>query len=96
MYSLRYGTPPIVRATGGLEDTVIDAAEPGGNGVKFKGYSPADLVGAVRRALDLFRKPTEWRKMQQNGMKRDFSWDASAREYVKVYEGAGAAAQTKP
>jgi starch synthase len=96
MYSLRYGTPPIVRATGGLEDTVIDAAEPGGNGVKFKGYSPADLVGAVRRALDLFRKPTEWRKMQQNGMKRDFSWDASAREYVKVYEGAVVAAQTKP
>jgi starch synthase len=96
MYSLRYGTPPIVRATGGLDDTVTDATEPGGNGFKFSGYSPADLVAAVRRALDLFRKPKEWRKIQQNGMKLDFSWDASAREYVKVYEGAGAAAQTKP
>ena len=96
MYSLRYGTPPIVRGTGGLEDTVKDAAEPGGNGFKFKGYSPTDLVAAVRRAVDLFRKPKEWRKIQQNGMKLDFSWDASAREYVKVYEGAVAAAQTKP
>ncbi len=96
MYSLRYGTPPIVRATGGLDDTVIDAAQPGGNGFKFKGYSPTDLVAAVRRALDLFRKPKEWRKIQQNGMKLDFSWDASAREYVKVYEGAVAAVQTNP
>jgi starch synthase len=96
MYSLRYGTPPIVRATGGLDDTVIDAAEPAGNGFKFRGYSPADLVGAVRRALNLFHKPKEWRKIQQNGMKLDFSWDASAREYVKVYEGAVAAVQTQP
>jgi len=96
MYSLRYGTPPIVRATGGLDDTVIDAAEPAGNGFKFRGYSPADLVDAVRRALNLFHKPKEWRKIQQNGMKLDFSWDASAREYVKVYEGAAAAVQTKP
>ena len=96
MYSLRYGTPPVVRSTGGLEDTVKDASEPGGNGFKFRGYSPADLVAAVRRALELFRKPKEWRKIQQNGMKLDFSWDASAREYVKVYEGALAAAQTRP
>ena len=96
MYSLRYGTPPVVRATGGLEDTVKDASEPGGNGFKFDGYSPADLVATVLRALDLFRKPKEWRKIQQNGMKLDFSWDASAREYVKVYEGAVAVAQTRP
>jgi len=96
MYSLRYGTLPIVRSTGGLEDTVRDVTEPGGNGFKFRGYSPADLVAAVRRALDLFGKPKEWRKIQQNGMKLDFSWDASAREYVKVYEGAVAAAQTRP
>ena len=96
MYSLRYGTLPIVRSTGGLEDTVRDVTEPGGNGFKFRGYSPADLVAAVRRALDLFGKPKEWRKIQQNGMKLDFSWDASAREYVKVYEGAGAALAQKP
>jgi starch synthase len=93
MYSLRYGTVPIVRATGGLDDTVVDVAQPGGNGFKFKEYSPAALVAAVRRALDLFRKPNEWKKIQQNGMKQDFSWDASAREYVKVYEAAQAAAR---
>jgi len=96
MYSLRYGTAPIVRATGGLDDTVKDASEPGGNGFKFSGYSPAAMVATVRRALDLFRRPKEWKKIQQNGMKQDFSWDASAREYVKVYEGAVMAAQTNP
>jgi starch synthase len=93
MYSLRYGTPPIVRATGGLADTVKDAAEPGGNGFTFHELSSAELVSAVRRALELFRNRSEWRKIQQNGMKLDFSWDASAREYVKVYEGAAAAAR---
>lgn len=96
MYSLRYGTPPIVRATGGLEDTVKDASEMGGNGFKFSGYAPAEMTTTIRRALNLFRKPKEWRKIQLNGMKLDCSWDASAREYVKVYEGALAAAQTKP
>ena len=97
MYSLRYGTLPIVRATGGLEDTVSDASEPGGNGFKFREYSPA---GARRRPSggrwSSSASPAEWRKMQQDGMKLDFSWDASAREYVKVYEGALAAAQTTP
>jgi starch synthase len=91
MYSLRYGTLPIVRATGGLADTVRDVSETGGNGFTFQGYSPVDLVSTVRRALELFRNPAEWRKIQLNGMKLDFSWDASAREYVKVYEGAAAA-----
>jgi starch synthase len=92
LYSLRYGTPPIVRATGGLEDTVTDAGRPGGTGFKFSGYSPADLVATVQRALELFRKPKDWKKIQQNGMKLDFSWDASAREYVKVYEGTAVSA----
>jgi len=91
MYSLRYGTLPIVRATGGLADTVRDVSETGGNGFTFQGYSPVDLVSTVRRALELFRNPAEWRKIQLNGMNLDFSWDASAREYVKVYEGAAAA-----
>ena len=56
----------------------------------------AALVATLRRALDLFRKPNEWKKIQQNGMKTDFSWDASAREYVKVYEEAAQAAARKP
>jgi starch synthase len=85
--SLRYGTLPIVRATGGLEDTVDDAdAEPGpGTGFKFADYSVPALVRAVRRALDVYGKPERWRAMQQAAMRRDSSWDVSAREYVKVY-----------
>jgi len=93
MYSLRYGTVPIVRATGGLADTVRDASEPDGNGIRFTDYTPAALVEAVRHALDLFRNPKQWKKLQQAGMRQDFSWDASAREYVKVYEGVAGAAR---
>ena len=92
MYSLRYGTLPIVRATGGLQDTVVDAQESaeGANGFKFSHYTGEALIGAVERALAVFRnEPSRWRAMQQNGMRADFSWDVSAREYVKVYR-AGA------
>ena len=87
LYSLRYGTVPIVRATGGLKDTVRDAGEPNGTGVVFTEYTSAALVGAVRRALELFKNPTRWQGLQRAGMALDPSWDASAREYVKVYRG---------
>jgi starch synthase len=93
MYSLRYGTVPVVRATGGLADTVRDAAESNGNGIRFVDYTPAALVDAVRRALDLFRNQRQWKRLQQAGVREDFSWDASAREYVKVYEGVAGAAR---
>jgi starch synthase len=83
--SLRYGTLPIVRATGGLDDTVTDAAKSGGTGFKFADYTPANLMGAVLRALETFRKPEQWKKLQQAAMRQDHSWDVSAREYVKVY-----------
>lgn len=85
--SLRYGTPPIVRATGGLQDTVRDAGEPEGTGFKFADYTPAALVAAVRRALEIYAKPDAWKKIQRAGMRQDYSWDRSAREYVKVYKG---------
>jgi starch synthase len=90
MYSLRYGTLPIVHATGGLDDTVVDVdADPrGGTGFKFTGYTPEALVAAVERALALFKDARRWRTIQRNGMKQDFSWDVSAREYVKVYREA--------
>jgi starch synthase len=90
MYSLRYGTIPIVRATGGLEDTVVDPDQSAAdaNGFKFKHYTGEALLSAVERAIAVFRnEPKLWRTMQQNGMRRDFSWDVSAREYVKVYKG---------
>ena len=87
LYSLRYGTVPVVRATGGLKDTVRDAEEPGGTGVVFTDYTPSALLGAVSRALELFKDTTRWQGLQRAGMARDPSWDASAREYVKVYRG---------
>jgi starch synthase len=87
--SLRYGTLPIVRATGGLADTVADVDEvgEGATGFKFVEYSAGALVATVRRALELYRNADLWRRMQQNAMRRDYSWDVSAREYVKVYSG---------
>jgi starch synthase len=90
MYSLRYGTVPVVRATGGLDDTVedFDESTASGTGFKFAEYSPAALVATLRRALAAYQNPSVWRRMQQAGMQRDHSWDASAREYVKVYRAA--------
>jgi starch synthase len=92
LYSHRYGTLPIVHATGGLEDTVRDVTERDPNGFKFREFTPAGLLDVLQRALQLFRNPNEWKKMQQAGMNDDYSWDVSAREYVKVYEEAARAA----
>jgi starch synthase len=86
LYSLRYGTIPIVRATGGLNDTVQDVDEsPEGTGFKFRDYTPQALVQTVRRALDRFEDRESWQVVQQRGMRQDHSWDASAEEYVKLY-----------
>jgi len=85
LHSLRYGTLPIVRATGGLDDTVADAAAPGGTGFKFAEYTPAALLAAVRRALAAYQDRAAWGALQRNAMRQDYSWDAAAGEYVKVY-----------
>jgi starch synthase len=87
MYSLRYGTVPVVRAVGGLGDTVVDYA-PGrrtSTGFVFAEYTPATMVSALKRALRLYRDPERWRALQLTGMKQDYSWDRSAAEYVKMY-----------
>ncbi|MBE0616973.1 MAG: glycosyltransferase, partial [Proteobacteria bacterium] len=91
MYSLRYGTVPVVRATGGLDDTVqqADATTGRGTGFKFAEYSPQAMLTALGAAIDTFRRPDVWRKIQVTGMKQDHSWAASAREYVKLYRRAG-------
>jgi starch synthase len=87
LYSLRYGTVPIVRATGGLNDTVEDvAAGESGTGFKFRDYTPDALVSTVRRALSAYRDPAGWAAIEQRGMRQDHSWDASAAEYVKLYK----------
>jgi starch synthase len=90
MYSLRYGTVPIVRATGGLADTVTNynLKTRRGTGFTFEDYTPRALRETVQRALRLFREDkTGWRALQAAGMREDHSWDVSAREYVKVYRG---------
>ncbi|HET9791956.1 MAG TPA: starch synthase, partial [Candidatus Angelobacter sp.] len=88
MYSMRYGTVPIVRATGGLDDSVEswDSAAGKGTGFKFAPYSGAVLLATVHEALKAFKDRDAWRKLMLNGMKKDFSWTASGREYVKIYE----------
>jgi starch synthase len=93
LYSLRYGTVPIVRATGGLADSIVDAtpeaiARGEANGFVFEAYTPDALWEAIRRALDVFRNPTLWRTLMQTGMRADFSWNRSARRYVELYERA--------
>jgi starch synthase len=89
MYSLRYGTVPIVRATGGLDDTVIDVdTAPGkGTGFKFRDYTPEALVKTVERALVRFQDRDDWVEIQRRGLRVDHSWDVSAAKYVKLYEG---------
>jgi starch synthase len=88
MYSLRYGTVPIVRATGGLDDTVTDIAEDGerANGIKFIDYSSRALAKAVRKALALYAEPELLRRYRFNGMTADFSWDRTTRHYQELYE----------
>jgi starch synthase len=90
MYSLRYGTVPLVRATGGLYDTVsnFDERTGSGTGFTFDEYSPQALLSTLRWALQVYEDREAWQRIQVTGMQRDFSWDASAREYVKVYERA--------
>ncbi len=87
LYSLRYGTVPIVRATGGLADTVIDAGAKNGdpNGFTFVEYSSAALAQAVARAVALFGDKRKWRKLVATGMAQDWSWAPSAREYEALY-----------
>lgn len=80
IYSLRYGTVPIVRATGGLDDTVDEMT-----GFKFADYSAAALLEAVRRALEAYQDREAWQAMMKRGMKKDYSWDASARQYAELY-----------
>ncbi len=82
MYSQRYGTPPVARATGGLVDTVVD----GVTGFLFESAESAALVAAVRRALAAYRDPARWTRIQHAAMARDFSWAEAARRYADLYQ----------
>lgn len=87
MYSLKYGTVPIVRATGGLDDTIddFDPAAKKGTGFKFGPYDPQEFLKAIQRALELYPNKPLWKTLMMNGMKKDFSWTASAIKYVNLY-----------
>ncbi len=90
MYSLRYGTVPIVRKTGGLADTVEDVNDTTGDGTgfMFDEYSSAALMSAIKRAVMMFEKKRLWYKIVKRGMVRDFSWKKSAGQYLEVYNRA--------
>jgi starch synthase len=87
MYSLRYGTVPIVRATGGLDDTVVDAGEDldRASGIKFLEATPGALALAIRKALALYQSPGLLSAYRQNGMANDFSWNATVKAYERIY-----------
>jgi starch synthase len=87
MYSLRYGTIPVVRATGGLDDSIeeFDSAARTGNGFKFGDATPAAMLGSIRKALDAFRDRSAWTALVRTAMAGDFSWDKAAGEYLKLY-----------
>jgi starch synthase len=88
MYSLAYGTMPLVRAVGGLADSVVDF-NPGtrdrATGVVFKDYDGRSFFNAVKRSVNLYHQPTSRRQVVRSGMKRDSSWLRSAEHYVSVY-----------
>jgi starch synthase len=88
IYSLKYGTVPVVRATGGLDDTISEwnAETRTGTGFKFHGERPEDFLGTIRHAIDVFRDKDTWQTLMRNGMAQDFSWAKPAEEYLKLYK----------
>jgi len=87
MYSLRYGTIPIVRRTGGLDDSVVDYTEDArlANGIKFTEYSPRALSRAIRKALAIYQTPDLLQQFRKNAMKMDFSWTHTAEIFTDLY-----------
>ena len=90
LYALRYGSLPLVRRTGGLADTVVDAdavtlADGSATGFVFTEETPAGLLGALDRAVALYGDRASWQKVMRRAMTRDFSWDAAAQRYLALY-----------
>ena len=86
MVSLRYGTVPIVRETGGLRDSITDSGDGQGNGFTFKTYNAHDMLGAIRRGLDAYANKEHWDALVVRAMECDCSWGKSANEYIKMYK----------
>jgi starch synthase len=90
IYSLKYGTIPIVRATGGLDDTMMnyDPATGKGNGFKFNRYDGMELLNQIKVAIGVFYQPKHWKQLLRNAMLADFSWERSAKAYLQLYQKA--------
>ncbi|HXG18332.1 MAG TPA: glycosyltransferase, partial [Methylomirabilota bacterium] len=90
LYAMRYGAIPIVRATGGLRDTVapFDPVTRQGTGFVFAEPTSEALLGAVRTAVAVFADKAAWRQLQRNAMAQDFSWERAAQQYIEVYQRA--------
>jgi starch synthase len=90
LYSLKYGTVPLVRATGGLADTITgydpNVSNPAANGFVFQEYSSMALSDSLRLACDTYRRKDAWRQLVATGMKQDWSWNVSAKRYVELYQ----------
>jgi starch synthase len=90
IYSLKYGTIPLVRATGGLDDTIVnyDPATRTGNGFKFNRYDAKEFLNQIKVAISFFSQPKHWKQLLQNAMAADFSWQRSAEAYLQLYRKA--------
>jgi starch synthase len=90
IYSLKYGTVPVVRATGGLDDTIENwnSKTGKGTGFKFTPYAGDALLTTIKAALAAFKDKNAWQCLMRNGMAKDYSWAVSAKEYARVYERA--------
>jgi starch synthase len=90
IYSLKYGTIPIVRATGGLDDTIVnyDPVTGTGNGFKFSRYDAKEFLNQIKAAIGFFSQPKHWKQLLQNAMTADFSWQRSAEAYLQLYRKA--------
>jgi len=90
LYSLKYGTVPLVRETGGLADTIqnYDPETQDGTGFVFKDYDSDELLKTIKRALKIYQDGKNWKKLMLSGMKKNFSWKASAEKYVQLYKKA--------
>jgi starch synthase len=89
MYSLRYGSVPIVRRTGGLADSVVpfEARTGTGTGIMFSDYTAEAVGAAIEQALELYHTPEAWQRLVRSGMALDFSWSRQVHRYVELYEG---------
>ncbi len=86
MVACRYGAVPVVRQTGGLQDSIRDCGDGEGNGFTFQTYNADDMLYAIRRALEMYRRPAEWAAVMQRAMRSDFSWGRSANAYIRLYK----------